>query len=66
MTGLTRTTTITVLGICLLAIMVIAVWFGARQNDTDMKNEKVLATAAIPSIDLTTPARTETATFALG
>jgi len=56
------------LGIGLLALAIGAVVIGSRKEDKEMliERQKTVGEVAIPPLDAAAPAKTETATFAMG
>ena len=68
MGNLKKTTVITVLGVFILGAVFSASLVGCNKEYEAMgtKNDGLVPKGDIPAIDVSTPVRTETATFALG
>jgi len=68
MGNLRKVTIVVVLGMFILGVVFSSSLLGCKKEDTTMgvTNNGIVASAAIPPIDVAAPKRTETATFALG
>ena len=68
MVSLTRAARVALLGLFVLGAIAAAIIAGSTKEDevVDLPDDEIVVNAAIPTIDMVTPERVETATFALG